>query len=332
MENEILHTGINKLNELNVLTCKLLAHQVDTGKYFIDGQVLLQRNNYAKKYNVEVKSQILPAQIVQIQKTLKKLAPCILVAEYISTQAKEILRNNKISYLDTAGNIYLNDADLFIYVETNKSNRIKLNATKQAFTKTGLKVIYQFLLNPNYLNKSYREIGLQSKVSIDTVRRVIKGLLNDKYIIQVKKKEYEFVNRTKLFQEWYAAFNKTLRPKLKQNSYRLLNKNDNWKNMKLPVNTYFGGAAAAELMIDYLIADKIIIYTASPFIEIAKELKLIPDPKGNIQLVETFWKTKQEEQNIVNSMLVYADLMCEFDPRYTETANKIYNKYVQINL
>ena len=66
-------------------------------------------------------------------------------------------------------------------------------------------MIYQFLLNPEFLNKPYRFIGEKANVTIATVGVVLKDLLKENYIIQENKKEYRFQNRERLFEELKTA-------------------------------------------------------------------------------------------------------------------------------
>ena len=265
MEKDILYKAIQKVNDLGVFECNILGVNISQGKREIDAQVMLRNDNQKWNYNVEIKTKIVPAQITTLMSKIEGLQPYLIVSEYITTKAKKILRNHNISYIDTAGNIFLRGENLYVLIETNKTNRNKLTVGNRAFSKAGLKVVYQFLINPDYINKPYRFIGNYAKVTIDTVRIVLQGLLKGKYIIQVNEKEYQFLNRSKLFQEWVTAFNKTLRPKLKQTRYAPLNKKMNWKKIKLSDQAYWGGAVAAEIVTDDLIADKIIVYTDLPF-------------------------------------------------------------------
>ena len=140
---------------------------------------------------------------------------------------------------------------------------------------------------------------------------------------------YLFAKKKQLLNEWVNGYNRTLKPGLKQNRYRFLDKDIRFTHVGLPEDAYWGGAVAAEMLTDYLIADTGIIYTDMPFTDLMKALRLIPDKTGNITLIETFWKTGRERENMVDFILVYADLIESGDPRYMETAETIFNKYVQ---
>ncbi len=330
-EELLLYNGIQKINAIYGFQCEVLDKEVLVGKRSVDAQILIRRGNYQQRFNVEVKTTVVPAQIPKLKDNLKDLAPYMLIAEYITAQAKEILRYEKIPYLDTAGNFYLDREGMFIWIENHKTNRKSLKSHNEAFQKAGLKVIYQFLIHPEYLNKPYRFIAEHATVTIDTVGRVIHGLLAGKYIVQSKDKVYLFLDRTKLFQDWVTAFNKGLRPKLKQNKYQWLDKNQTWRNIELPNGTYWGGAVAGEQLSDYLIADKAVVYTELPFQEVMKKLRMVPNANGTETVLEKFCKN-DEEQSIVHPILVYADLINDTNPRYIETANKVYKDHVEDKL
>ena len=343
MEELILHNAVEQLNKLDTLNCTVLHTQIRVQRHIIDAQIQIKNNQQEWKYNVEIKTKIVPAQIERIKDQMARFQPYILIADYITTQAKEILRDNHIPYLDTAGNIFLQNEGLYVYIETHTTNRQKLTIGTRAFNKAGLKVIYQFLVTPHLLNRPYRDIGDRANVAIDTVTRVMGELLREKYIIQKEKKLYKFIDKTRLFEEWVTAFNRNLRPKLKQAKYRLIDKGFNWKRLTLPANTQWGGAVAAEIVTDYLIADKGIIYTALPFQEVMQHLKIRPDDNGEITIFEKFWETYRDKkywdlwetdktEEVIHPMLLYADLINEMDPRYLETADKIYKEHVKDQL
>jgi len=64
-----------------------------------------------------------------------------------------------VNYLEGNGNAYINYNDRFLYIDTNKSLKTKEDKGNRAFTKTGLKVIFHFLLQPQLINKTQREIA-----------------------------------------------------------------------------------------------------------------------------------------------------------------------------
>ncbi len=332
MEAEILNIATEKINNLEGLECKILAENTEENETFFDAKIAIYHGNLENKYFAEIKKKIVPNNVPRILEQTKNIEPIIIIADYITPKAKELLRINNISYVDTAGNMFLKSQYLYLLIQTNKTNRNTLKTNTKAFNKAGLKVIYQFLLNPEFINKPYRFIGEKANVTIATVGVVLKDLLKENYIIQENKKEYKFHNKERLFEEWVKEYNKNLRPKLRKKKYRWLNKSVNWRKIKLPRETFWGGVNAAELLTEYLIADKIEIYTGQKFEEVMKRLKILPDDKGDITITELFWKNKEHNNQLVEPMLIYADLLGGTNTRYLETANIIYKKYVQDKL
>ncbi len=71
------------------------------------------------------------------------------------------------------------------------------------------------------------------------------------------------------------------------------------------------------------------LYTLEPRNEIIKNYKLIPDPNGNVLVFENFWHGNNHEKNIVPTILAYADIVNQNDRRLTETAQKLFDGYLQ---
>ncbi len=331
MRSDTVDTAVRKLNELNMFRCEVL--EGTSGNKGEELRLLIQKNHVQLEYRIVLQTKVVPMQVSNLKNRLQdKGAPSIIIAEYITPQAKEMMRSEQLPYLDTAGNMYLSNPGIQIYIENNRSNRAKVAPViGYTLAPAGLKVIYIFLIRPEFLNEPYRTIAAQTNVSIDTVRKVIHGLLKEGIILRVDDKKYRFTDRAGLFREWAAMYNRRLRPKLRQSRYRWLKSDQSWKEVRLPDRTSWGGAAAAEELGGNLIADRLILYTKLPFEDLMKELKMIPDPKGNIVVYERFW-IEERKDTFVHPMLVYADLIHEGDLRYMETANMIYTRYVEDQL
>jgi hypothetical protein len=303
----------------------------------MDGQIRLKIDQEEILLNAEVKSKIVPAQIPKIVSLKEQIDSLIVIARYITPRAKGMFIKEQIPYADTAGNIFLNKGTIYIYIENKKSSPDMLDSKGRAFTPAGLKVVYQFLLHPEYINKPYRFIGERAGVTIRTVGKTLEGLINERYILKENRNAFHYTDREKLLQSWVTAFNKKLRPKLSRRRFRWRDKTVSWQNLKLPENTLWGGAAAAELLTDYLIADKWMVYTDLDFIEIMEKLQLIPDKNGDVELIKRFWKEPSDDNNTyraktIHPILLYADLIGDSDFRYVETAKIIYNEYVKNKL
>ena len=329
MEQNILYTAIKKLYEHSKFHLEVISLHDNSENQAYDGILRFGDNLTKTDFMFKVKKRLTLSKIPEINTTDTKNT--ILISDYIPKAVKKYLKEKNQSYLDAAGNAFITDQQAFvIYIETNKNSPIFSKKSNRAFSKSGLKMIYQILVDAHILNKPYRYIGEASQISIDTVRHVLKDLLRDKYIVKVNEKEFKLINKEGLLQEWITYFNKILRPKLNQRNFNPISKNI--RSSISPANVSIGGELAAEYLSDYLIAESAIIYTNEPFFELAKSSGWIPATDGKITLIEPFWAEKEAPKKIVNSILIYADLLNNPTPRNLETAEIIYNKYVKPTL
>lgn len=332
MEKDIIYNAIKNFNlnsNLNLVLNEVVDYSNGT-----DYDGILRLNSHLKEFKLafEVKSKLTFSKLLGIDDYLKNQT--ILISDYIPKKLKIHLKDKNISYLDAAGNAFIsNNEGLLIYLETNKSSKLTSGQSNRAFSKSGLKVLYQLLNNEEVVNLPYRNIAHVSMVSIDTVGKVFKELLRDKYLVRINNNQYKINNKNRLFEEWVTVFNKILRPKLKQQCFRTRD-----FNIKELINIAFpdsiGGELGGEVLSNYLIAEGVIIYTEKSFVETAKKLNLIPDRNGTITIVEKFWNNDiiNIQKTEVSPVLIYADLLNNPVPRNLETAKIIYNKYVKNTL
>lgn len=316
---------------------QLLQEHINTGISGIEhkfiqanGTTHLQLQEAGKEYRFVVIEQriVTPPQALNMAVN----EPTVIIADYISPKAKTLLRSQNIAYIDGGGNLFFKADGLYIHIETNKQAKPTKPISNRAFNKTGLKVVFQFLVNPNLINQPYRTISNATGVAIDTIGKVMKDLLQEKQILKANERQYEYTDRKQLLHEWITAYNRILKPKLTKQQFRFVKPPQDYKKVNLPENTYWSGGIAGEILSDYLIAETGIIYTNLPFMEIRQALKLIPDENGNITLIEAFTKTvepiNENEPNTAHPILVYADLIDSDNPRYTETAKSLYHKTI----
>ena len=106
-----------------------------------------------------------------------------------------------------------------------------------------------------------------------------------------------------------------------------------WKDLELDTTkTVWGGEPAAELLTNYLKPAEFTIYTGESRMELIKNYRLIPDDKGNVEVYEKIWRNDGLEHKTAPPLVVYADLMENNDRRSIETAQKIYDEYLQTQL
>ena len=175
----------------------------------------------------------------------------------------EELRQNGIEFIDTAGNMFIDQPPVYIFVKGNKvTERIGPATVKRAFKGAGLKMIYAFLCDHGLAGRTYREIVAATGVALGTVDRVMRELKEFGYIIDFGKQGFKVVRKEDLFQRWVTAYPEQLRPKQLLGRYR--GDPGWWEQKRLdPSRAQWGGEVAATKMTGYLKPEMITLYTAA---------------------------------------------------------------------
>ena len=252
----------------------------------------------------------------------------VVVFAEASSNVKEQLRENNLSYLEASGNAFLSLDNFFLFIDTAKTARSTTDKSSKAFSKTGLKIVYSILSNTYALETNYRNLAELSGTSIDSVGRVLHELVADKYLVKTGNRGFSITNNQRLLKDWAILFNKTLRPKLKT---RVFDFHDGSMELQSLLHQdtggFIGGELAAESMENQLISRKANVYVEGSFVDFALKNNLKPAKNGRITLVEKFWNKSDNyfevSESLASPTLVYADLINDPSPRNLEAANEI---------
>ena len=298
------------------------------------GDALIEVEAAANKYKflAEIKT---VRHFATIGLVKEELAPLdrdvypLLVAPYITRALAERCRALHLPFIDTAGNAYLDAPGLMVYVTGEpRPDIIQNDARYRAYTTVGMKVVFALLCRPALVEATQRNLAEAAQVALGTVGPVIKDLENRGYLVQRDKKL--LTNTKKLMEEWVARFPDTLRPKLFKNRYQA--DRDRLLALKLRTQHAFWGAeVAAQQLTGYLKPEHFTIYLQEDGKPLLNEARMRLDPKGNTELLETFWNFTGDpaHPDLVPPLLAYADLMATQDGRNLETARLIYEQYLE---
>lgn len=326
-ENQIVHKALEQLDAQTGIKGKWKTTNKE-----VDGELDLYTAPNNLHLLVEVKKELRQHHLPHIFEMAKKYQPLMVVAENIFPTLKQLLRDKKIAYLDTAGNMYAHTATHFIWIDGNKIVEEKKTATNRAFTKTGLKTVFYLLLNKDAINMPHRTLAAATGVALGNIKNVIEGLRDAGFILQVNDTKLKLQNKKALLERWITGYRETLKPALLLGKYRFWNdkKMQNWQ--KLPVKggeDMWGGEPAGEFLTNYLMPQNLTLYTNNKTALVTK-WTIIPDEKGPVHFYEKFWKDETiDKDKYVPPLLAYADLMITEDPRCQETAQMIYDKYLK---
>ncbi|NGP89675.1 type IV toxin-antitoxin system AbiEi family antitoxin [Fodinibius halophilus] len=297
--------------------------------YQVDAKIKLHLPDETLEFFAEIKKEVRTHQLPRIYELAQNNKPFLLIGGQIFPTIKEKLKDKGINWIDGAGNMYIRTKDHFLFVDHNKTYRVKKEKDR-AFTKTGLKVLFLFLRDEKWLQKTYREIAEAADVALGTIGYVINGLEKRNYLVKKNEKNNQLVRKDELIDEWIGAYETELKPKLHKGTFAFIDKEEaaNWKKMELDDQTVWGGEAGADLLTGMLRPQDLTLYTTHTKANIMKKFRLKPDPDGTVQVYEPFWNTKTENET-APPLAIYADLILTGDERNFNIAERIYGEFIQ---
>jgi hypothetical protein len=331
-ENELLQLALEALR--NNLPGQVAIETVEPARdpmlrpdYLL--RIVIQGKEF--RYYAEVKANMTKAdKLLAMMRKGEFAHALLLVAKYINTQLADELKQNGIEFIDTAGNAFINQPPLYIFVKGNKPDIVKVPPLKRAFKPAGLKVIYAFLCNPGLENKTYREIAAETGVALGTVDWIMKELKELGFLLDMGKRGQRLIQKENLLKRWVTAYPEQLRPKLTLGRFR--GEYGWWRQKTLdPLKAQWGGEVAAAKLTQYLQPQIITIYTTpQQFNQLLIENRLKRDQTGDVEIIERFWKPVEfwKYGDLVHPILTYADLLATGNERNIETAKMIYDQHI----
>ena len=335
-ERDVLHRALEMFRKNTGLTLEIEPYPLQV-TYRPDAVIKIIWQNLKFLFEAEIKNNITRATLggaVQRLNFFKEKG--ILITRYITPQIADELRKMNIPFMDAAGNAYINEPPLFIFLKGNKLiHDYHVNRPTRTFQPAGLQVLFAFLCNPGLENAPYREIAKKADVALGTVGWIIYDLRRLNYLIETKIRKRKLTQKEDLLNRWVTAYPEQLRPKMIMGFYTA----DNlgwWKNAEIEnFNVFWGGEVAAAWLTKYLKPQKITIYANQPISRFLMRNKIKKDPNGDIEILRVFWNFEVDwhKKKVVPPLLIYADLLATGDARNIETARMIYenelNRYIR---
>ena len=332
-EINILHRALEMLRKNTKLKAEIEINPAYPDDVRPDAAVKIGWADAWQNYDAEIKNDIYPAMLGGTVRQLELFhKKGILIARYVNPQMADELKKLDIPFVDTAGNMYINEPNLFIFIKGEKvPEEYRAEQPTRAFRPAGLQVIFALLCNPGLENEPFREIANKANVALGTIDWAERDLKKLDYLIELPKRNRRLIRKRELLNRWTTAYPEQLRPKKMIGLYKA-DDLDWWKNADAKdQNFLWGGELAAKWTTEYLKPQKITIYTNKPTAVLLLENKLKKDPNGHIELLEIFWNFKLDwgRNNTVPPLLIYADLLATGNPRNIETARIIYERELE---
>lgn len=324
-QNSDLKLIIDKFSKSTGLNCELLNQN----------QVQIKSADKSLKFSFSFQKKIKQDSLNTITYYLEQLpAPRLIISDYINSTIASKLKIADISFIDLAGNYYMNKPLILIDVQGKRLSKSQGNAYSAMFKPAGLKIVFVILVNCDFINLPHRKIAELAGVSLGMVGRVINSMQENGFLIQKDKKTKLLINKNKLLEQWVIYYQNNLKPKLLLKRYSSPSANW-WKNVKLMKNqTHWSGEIAANILTKHIKPATATIYLQDNLGKFVISNKLKEDNNGNVEILKPFWggSLLNREAKTVPAILIYADLLTSTNARSQETAKIIYEQEIAKHL
>jgi hypothetical protein len=322
------------------------AQQVGTdgGIEHPDGEMTIQGPWGTLDFTLESKRRVTTENIRPLIAHMrrKRITRPLMMSEYINPEMAVFLRKQQINFADVAGNIYLNAPPLFVWQHGFKREP-PTNRPQRLFQVVGLKILSVLLWEVDAVNLTYRDLADRAGVSLGSIVPVFDDLAKGGFLTTIKQHR-QLTHRRELLEQWVLGYAGQLFPRLILKTCRLadgqtiesLAEKLRWHRFIGEV--LLGGELAAGLATGYLRPARAAIHLAPDHLATwMGALRLIPDPNGNVDLIERFatgnqWSDPPADlQGIqcANPILLYGELLrIGTDERLGETADLLFRKFI----
>lgn len=307
------------------LRLTVLERETKHGPKRADARVRLTFGGLDTDYVVEVRRNLRPQTLgLALQQLAGFKGNRLLIADHITPPMAEELRARGAEFIDAAGNAYLNQPPMLVWVKGQRPQDLELTKEQQgrAFQTTGLQVLFTLLCRPEAANLPYRQIATMAGVAHGTVGWVMAELPRLGFLVEINKKR-RLVDAPQLLQKWVEAYVRKLRPKLVLARYQADGLEWTTTVAAEDYRLLLGGEPAAWRYTKNLRPGTATFYAPVLNPKLLVDFRLRPDARGNVEILKRFWNFEMDEPGIVADILVYADLIAIGEARCLEVAEEM---------
>jgi len=330
---EILNTALIALSRVTGLSAVVTNEPLPASDRGADALIKIQTDQGERKFVVEIKAVDRFQTPAQVKSQLAQYAELpLLVAPFISRETAEHCRNLHLSFLDTAGNAYLEAPGLYIYITGQPRPKDAKESKFRSVGAAGLQVTFTLLSRPELVHAPYREIAHAAAAALGTITHVMRDLEARGFLTGDQHRR--ILDPRRLLEEWVTHYPIALRPKLHPRRFEAPFEGYPKRLAQIDLKSlgaYWGGELAAQRLTQFLRPAAFTIYSRRPMKGLIAALRLHANPKGNVEVLDAFWNFEPDPKypDIVPPVLAYADLLATRDGRNIEAANLIYEQRIE---
>jgi hypothetical protein len=338
MENDLLEDVLKHLRDLP----EMQVEEIQSGAGH-DGLLRLTSSLATVEYVFECKMRSFnPSDVELIINKLRRIQELwqrrvLLMVWHISEPAAQLLRQQKIEYVDAGGNMYLKSPAAYVLISGQPAPARESARKRQSLTAATLKLVYVFLRNPESLQFTQRELSKQAGISLDAVNGAIKTLQESNYLVQLKHKKNRLADYEGLLERWESGYIETLRQKLFIGNYtfiKLVSQQEKIEAIQHQANQgkyLIGGELGAAMITSYLRPQRFTLHVEEQYRTLMPQLLLKPDPQGEVTFIRQFGTENPwtKASSLADPLLVHAELLTSTDDRLLETADILLDEYIK---
>ncbi|NIA32022.1 MAG: hypothetical protein GWP06_19205 [Actinobacteria bacterium] len=267
----------------------------------------------------------------------------LLLAEYVNDSIASDLKKHGINFIDCAGNAFLHvPGQVYLEIRGKTNLKQKERQASALFQPKGLQLLYILLVKEGSLNQTVRQLAKISGISTGRVVQIFKELREKRYIYKNNSGLFQFANAQELFEQWLANYGDRLRPKLVLESFKILpNLVDKIPPMLKDAFSEdsaayaIGGSLGANILTKYYRGHTTEIYvTPDQLPRLKQTLKLMPARETDVTVFNLFspdviFASEKTGFSTAHPLLIYAELLHQGGSRERETAQIIYDTYLE---
>lgn len=330
---DVLEDALNTFRRETGLTADRELIETRITDRVVDATIKIEGPRGVIEYLVEIKPTLAETMMGQLIHQFKGVpGKWLVVTQYVPMQLAKKMKDLGMQFIDTAGNAYIDDPPLKIFMCGNRpAKKLTYQMNERYIGMGGIRILFTLLCRPDLENATYREIAEAAGTALGTVAGVMKDLDRNGFLIELGAGRKRLIRKKELAEKWTRMYAEKFRNRKLIGRFTAFRPNF-WEDIQLGnLDALWGGEVAANKLTHYLKPAIFTLYTHKPIEKLLLNLKLRKDENGPVELREKFWgfTTLEPVGNIVPPFLVYADLLATADPRNIETANMVYDQYLK---
>lgn len=270
----------------------------------------------------------------------------IVFAEWIPEGVADEFRKAGIYYVDTCGNVFIRKPPrLIVDIRGNKPDRPAKAEPGRIIEPGGLKVLHFLLTHPNAAKETLRAIAEGADVALGTAHAVIRELQREQWLLPGEGDRRRFGDLKGLAELFVRGYALKLRPACYIGRFRhrlrppqeILQAFGN-RLKGHPRGWALTGGIAARQLTQYLEPDMVAIFVDQDAEAVIRQEPMLRDEaNGNVTLLRLFGRAaighdQGQPWPLATPLLVYAELLEAGRPRELETAQMVYERYLEPQL